>query len=65
MRRLPDPLQRRLCCGPCVMCQETRTLSYNSVEDGCAPKLPTHLLGFKSVDVEKRQERRVTRPAVP
>lgn len=28
-------LLHRLCCGPCVLCQETRTLSFHSVEDGC------------------------------
>jgi hypothetical protein len=26
-----------LCCGPCTMCQETRTLSTNGVEDGVWP----------------------------
>ena len=26
-----------LCCGPCSMCQETRTLSANGVEDGVWP----------------------------
>ena len=27
-----------LCCGPCVLCQETRTLSYHNVEDGNWPE---------------------------
>ncbi len=26
-----------LCCGPCTLCQETRTLSANNVEDGMWP----------------------------
>ena len=26
-----------LCCGPCALCQETRTLAYHSVEDGVWP----------------------------
>jgi Cys-rich protein (TIGR01571 family) len=26
-----------LCCGPCALCQETRTLAGNSVEDGAWP----------------------------
>lgn len=26
-----------LCCGPCSLCQETRTLSSNGVEDGVWP----------------------------
>jgi hypothetical protein len=26
-----------LCCGPCSLCQETRTLSSNNVEDGVWP----------------------------
>ena len=26
-----------LCCGPCTLCQETRTLSHNNVEDGVWP----------------------------
>jgi Cys-rich protein (TIGR01571 family) len=27
-----------LCCGPCALCQETRTLAGNSVEDGYWPE---------------------------
>lgn len=27
-----------LCCGPCVLCQETRTMSYHNVEDGTWPE---------------------------
>jgi hypothetical protein len=46
-----------LCCGPCSLCQETRTLSSNGVEDGIWPSS-----GMKSGTFEKPQATATTPP---
>ena len=49
-----------LCCGPCSLCQETRTLSANGVEDGV---WPTHGRGNGSFEKQALLGTATTPPA--
>ena len=51
-----------MCCAPCTLCQETRTLSGNGVEDGVWPA-HTGNAGYEKGGYEKQPLLPTTPPA--